>query len=155
MGADLYLITPDRKKIERQLADIEVKLKLATPDEKQRLTKQRQTVSDRLFTSDNYFRDSYNSSSLFWQIGLSWWQDLPKYCGPGGYNERETLTTLREPVIYAAGARKLVSDLRQHWEEHHHKIASDHFPYFEEKYHAFRAMLERCIEDNLTIVASI
>lgn len=25
----------------------------------------------------SYFRDSYNDSSVLWQLGLSWWKDLP------------------------------------------------------------------------------
>lgn len=29
-----------------------------------------------LFGPEWYFRDSYNDTSVFWQLGLSWWKDL-------------------------------------------------------------------------------
>lgn len=28
-----------------------------------------------LLDTDGYFRDSYNSTSIFWQCGLSWWDN--------------------------------------------------------------------------------
>ena len=28
---------------------------------------------DAIYAPDAYFRDSYNESSLFWRLGLSWW----------------------------------------------------------------------------------
>jgi hypothetical protein len=33
--------------------------------------------------SDGYFRDSYNSGSLFWFLGLSWWQLAEELCEDG------------------------------------------------------------------------
>lgn len=29
-----------------------------------------------MYPENGYFRDSYNGSSLFWRIGLSWWSDI-------------------------------------------------------------------------------
>jgi hypothetical protein len=31
---------------------------------------------DHMYPEDGYFRDSYNESSLFWMLDLSWWQDV-------------------------------------------------------------------------------
>lgn len=49
--------------------------------------------------SKGYFRDSYNSTSLFWRLGLSWWKDL------GNYTRNSTLTP--------EGAKKLLAEIRR------------------------------------------
>lgn len=37
-----------------------------------------------LMYSKGYFRDSYNGTSLFWRLGLSWWSDLGKFASKSG-----------------------------------------------------------------------
>jgi hypothetical protein len=36
-----------------------------------------------LMYAKGYFRDSYNSTSLFWILGLSWWQDVGSFTKDG------------------------------------------------------------------------
>jgi hypothetical protein len=37
------------------------------------------TSYDGLYPEQGYFRDSYNGTSLFWRIGLSWWEDTKPF----------------------------------------------------------------------------
>jgi len=39
---------------------------------------------DAMYDHGGYFRDSYNSTSLFWQLGLSWWGDTASYINSNG-----------------------------------------------------------------------
>ena len=38
---------------------------------------------DALYRSQGYFRDSYNGTSVFWSMGLSWWKLAPEHKGEG------------------------------------------------------------------------
>ena len=47
-------------------------------------------IMDEQYAHPKYFRDSYNSSSLFWLIDLSWWGDSTSYLGPNADGVLET-----------------------------------------------------------------
>ena len=34
------------------------------------------SIYNDMYPTDLYFRDSYNSSSLMWSLGISWWKDV-------------------------------------------------------------------------------
>ena len=79
MGADLYIGSLHEKAVEKYQPLIDKAVgkrdKATTDKEKERWQKE----VDRLWeeqNQDSYFRDSYNDSSLLWQIGLSWWGDI-------------------------------------------------------------------------------
>jgi len=45
-----------------------------------------------------YFRDSYNGTSLFWRLGLSWWNDLKDYTNSNSELTPEGAKKLLEKV---------------------------------------------------------
>lgn len=80
MGADIYLRSKYQPNYDRikplfdKALDYADSLKSGTPE-----YKAAHAEVDRLYEemcSIGYFRDSYNNSSLFRQLGLSWWQDI-------------------------------------------------------------------------------
>lgn len=79
MGADLYIDSvyePNHDKY-KKLFDKAVSIRDAFPVGSKQ-AKEAQVKVDLYFEKMNekgYFRDSYNGSSLFWRLGLSWWKD--------------------------------------------------------------------------------
>lgn len=72
---------------------------------------------DACYGPDWYFRDSYNSTSLFWMLGLSWWQDLDQFLGPAGDGVMEQVTdedgeTYDDYSLHPAGMRRLAELVR-------------------------------------------
>lgn len=83
MGADLYIRKPtsdDPVEIYRDLFAVAIYERDRCPIDSPK-AKEWQGEVERyydLMYSDNpfYFRDSYNDSSVMWQLGLSWWGDI-------------------------------------------------------------------------------
>lgn len=80
MGADLYI-----KKLQapveaewKQKFDEAVALREAAQDDIARAAAQKlvDEAYEHRWGGDHYFRDSYNSTSILWRLGLSWWKDL-------------------------------------------------------------------------------
>jgi len=77
MGADLYMnkgFEKREKKFAKQIQEALDKTK-DDPDDKVKHQKAIDLYDD-LYSSDVYFRDSYNSGNLLWSLGLSWWEDV-------------------------------------------------------------------------------
>lgn len=80
MGADLYiqkLFNPNREKY-RPLIDAAVYVRdvtATTEAEKKKAQEKVEKYFEKMY-SQGYFRDSYNDSSFFWRLGLSWWNDV-------------------------------------------------------------------------------
>jgi len=80
MGADLYIesISEREKNKWKGLFDSSVDLrnKASSDYEKEGYQKQVNKYYDLMYAEDGYFRDSYNSTNLLYQLGLSWWDDV-------------------------------------------------------------------------------
>jgi hypothetical protein len=44
-----------------------------------------------LCSPEGYFRDSYNCTSILWQLGLSWWRDVGDMLDDEGYMQPEKI----------------------------------------------------------------
>lgn len=80
MGADLYirkLQAPVKAEWQPKF-DAAVAQRNAAMDDTARAAAQKLVDEsyEHLWGGDHYFRDSYNSTSVLWRLGLSWWQDL-------------------------------------------------------------------------------
>ncbi len=83
MGADVYLHSrfDDNKRKHSPAFDAAASARdlAANSGKKERAEKLQQEVEaahDGIYAPDGYFRDSYNKSSLLWQLDLSWWRDV-------------------------------------------------------------------------------
>lgn len=80
MGADLYIKTLEQpvKAEWKPKFEAAVALRNAAQDDAAREAAQKlvDEAYNHLWGGDHYFRDSYNSTSVLWRLGLSWWQDL-------------------------------------------------------------------------------
>jgi hypothetical protein len=82
-----------------------------------------------------YFRDSYNNSSLLWQMNLSWWTDvIPMLSEMGDDDEVNLLPDAIDRLLSLLEERK---DMLNQIEE------VESFKYFKEKYRKLVAFLER------------
>ena len=110
--------------------------------------------------SGDYFRDSYNSSSLLNIIGLSWWRDVIPMLDEEGQLPiihamrlwkmiekspivRETIKARMEEVSF--GEKEELSD----------KELDEWYDYFVEKKATFMKMLDRSIENNNPLLCSL
>lgn len=80
MGADLY-IEKLRQPVKAEWQpkyDEALALRNAAQDDVARAAAQKlvDEAYEHLWGGDHYFRDSYNSTSVLWRLGLSWWKDL-------------------------------------------------------------------------------
>lgn len=86
MGADLYIRSISdaaEKKYEPLFNRAVVKRdKAMRAGDKEAQAKYQKTVEkyyDKMYDHPGYFRDSYNTSCLFWVLGLSWWEMIEEY----------------------------------------------------------------------------
>jgi hypothetical protein len=98
MGADLYipkLRAPVEAEWKPKFEAAAAQRDAATDDESRTAAQKLVNEAyDKRWGGDHYFRDSYNSTSVLWRMGLSWWQDMEydvKYdeatdSYPGGVN---------------------------------------------------------------------
>jgi len=105
MGADLYINGFDKYRAKSEpLFNVAVeernKLQRGTP-EYQEAQRKVEEAYDTVYSSEWYFRDSYNDTSVFWKLGLSWWKDLEPFYLP----EEEQNDNVN---IGPEGCRKLV-----------------------------------------------
>jgi hypothetical protein len=90
MGADIYLMSAYEKCRDKWQPEFDAAVQSRNSyrgaDEKIKAALQ-QRVSDayEAMYAEGYFRDSYNATSLFWLLGLSWWQDVPMLKKRPGY----------------------------------------------------------------------
>ena len=83
MGADLYIrsITDKASEEFTPLFDIAVEMRhyFQEHGDKGRSDKAQDLVGyfyDAMYPKEGYFRDSYNGTSVFFNLGLSWWKDV-------------------------------------------------------------------------------
>lgn len=89
MGADLYMnksFKENELKYKPQL-DKKIEERDALPKGSDEANKAQDKVGElfnKLYSSEVYYRDSYNHGSLLWALGLSWWDDVTKYIDDEG-----------------------------------------------------------------------
>lgn len=89
MGADLYLESKHKACYDKYHA---LFMEAAAARDKPGITEKEKAEAQEKVSkyynamySEGYFRDSYNSSSLLWQLDLSWWSDIIPLVNKKGY----------------------------------------------------------------------
>ena len=148
MGADLYMVKIFSENHDKYTGAFDRAVedrKTARTDEERTNAQERvSSAYDRMF-SVCYFRDSYNSSSLFWKLGLSWWEDLPRFTE----KSEESL-----PLLTPQGAKALQKVIRSKKDVLHTNLSSeskDIMEYFLHKYNEFDEFLTKAIKENVDI----
>lgn len=100
-----------------------------------------------------YFRDSYNGTSLFWRLGMSWWQ----------------CPYIKDGKISVENAKKLLAEVKatkmkpvtvEELKENHCQVDDKNSPeswnkFFLDKKERFIAFLQEAIDKGLAIEASV
>lgn len=163
MGADLYIkkiSEAKRKQYQPLFDDAVAKRKKAevagNTDEAEKAQKLVEKYYNQLYDHNGYFRDSYNASSVMWQLGLSWWDDVGKMCTKSGNltpaKSAKLLETIKERKIPKAQDMKLEhatveedgENSREEWRK-----------YFVAKKRKLEKFLERAIEMGESIECSL
>lgn len=109
MGADLYIRVLSRKcqsKNTRNFRRWVAKRDSAVDDTRKKECQDKVSLYHDKMYERGYFRDSYNSSSLMWRLGLSWGKDICKMLDDKGNLTVEKAQELRDivaglPIKYA------------------------------------------------------
>jgi len=164
MGADLYINSIYDKQTELYESKFHeaVNFRDSLPEGEERDKAQEQVGEYlRLWNEKGYFRDSYNSSSLFWLLGLSWWKHIvPLLDDEGGL-----------PITEAQKLIGTISErMHTHYPESFSDFCSENFPlnaenrekqiqecdeFFKAKAEKLSAMLKQSIELNEPISCSL
>lgn len=157
MGADLYIdavYKTNRKKPSRNFNRWVKKRDLATdPVRKDFCQKKVSEYHEKMFER-GYFRDSYNGTSLFARLGLSWWQD---FCPdiPDGLLSVTKAKEWRERVASLPLKPCTFSELRERWCECKNDDDVDEWnKYFVNKKQEFLDFLDEAIRLNTPVRCS-
>jgi hypothetical protein len=160
MGADIYIesIYDKMQKKYRPLFAAAVKKRDAAKSKERQEAYQQEVAKyfDLINGDEGYFRDSYNATSLFAQLGLSWWRDvgalLPKEGGHMSVSNMKKLLKMVEskelPKPKDLKLEYVKIDKGANSLENWHKM-------FAEKKVQFVAFLKRAIEMKEPIRCSI
>jgi hypothetical protein len=148
LGADLYIesiFDENNKKYEAQFSEAAIKRNNATTEEeREKYHKKVSVLYDKMYEK-GYFRDSYNNSSLFWKLDLSWWNDLGNYIDGKSNMHPENIKKFLE----------LIKSRKHHLIANLQNVEEDEMNYFFSKYDAFCKFLEEAIEFNQPIYCSV
>lgn len=163
MGADLYIdgIFDANKDKYEALFHAACKKRDALPRDSKEHDEAHKEVTelyDKMY-GVGYFRDSYNGSSLFWHMGLSWWAMISD-----GKNKKPTQFISSRGFISIANAKRLrvvvealpitmKPDDYDGWEAGTTKDQVD--KYFTDKKQAFLDFLDLAIKNKKKIRASV
>ena len=102
MGADLYIrkITdPARAKYQPLFEEAAEKRDNAKSKKQKKIWQAKiDEFFEAMYPADGYFRDSYNSSSVLWTLGLSWWEDCDKLLNKNGNLSGKNLSLFIEMI---------------------------------------------------------
>lgn len=109
MGADLYIRVLSKECHRRNHRNFKrwvAKRDKAQDDTRKKFCQDKVELYHEKMYERGYFRDSYNSTSLMWRLGLSWWEDIAKMLDKEGNLTLEKAQELRNivaglPVKYA------------------------------------------------------
>tara|TARA_R100000655_G_scaffold1668_7_gene6436 strand:+ start:1236 stop:1712 length:477 start_codon:yes stop_codon:yes gene_type:complete len=157
MGADLYLGRLFRENYDKHRGPFDKAIeerKTAGTDKERDVAQERvEELYDRMY-SLGYFRDSYNNSSLFLKLELSWWEDFPRFTDVKDVNGVREQTVLTPK---GAKALKKVVNNENRKEKFFKNIESEDKQgqeYFIEKYKELNAFLDTAIEKNIDVECS-
>ena len=152
MGADLYMNDAYKKREKKLAPQIQEALdnRKANPDDEDAHQKA-MDLYDKLYTTDVYFRDSYNSGSLMWSLGLSWWEDVNELID----NEGDLHPIQIQKLINMVQSKDVnVSDdfkkaMPDEWTD------EDALKYLNEQLDSLVSFLQKAIDTNDTIGCSV
>ena len=169
MGADLYIQTTTRVELQRQLMEIDARY----PDNEGYSDEDIVTFQDmqhELYTTttengqDLYFRDSYNSNSIFHQLNLSWWSHVTPLQDEEGLLQLPAISYVIE-LIENHGRptmetiRKTYAGMRAHFPDQYEEKSDRYFEesqkHFSEKYDKLLKFFKYALEHRYTISASL
>jgi len=99
--------------------------------------------------ADGYFRDSYNTSSVLWQMNLSWWGDVIPMLDENDLLSVEKCKTLRLMIL---GTPILIAD---GWTPEWGESREECLAYFQDKRERLIAFLDQAISLNEPIRCSL
>ena len=152
MGADLYMNDAYKKREKKLAPQIQEALdnRKANPDDEDAHQKA-MDLYDKLYTKDVYFRDSYNSGSLMWSLGLSWWEDVQELIDNEGdlhpLQIQKLLNIIKSREVSVSNDFK--ADMPDEWTD------EDALQYFNEQRDALVSFLQQAIDTNDTIGCSV
>lgn len=172
MGADLYIPAMKTEFVKRAKTyfDRAVQKRDSCPrgsPESEAAQKAVEYWYNRMMPSTYYFRDSYNSTSLFHQLGLSWWRDVGALIDEAGKlgvaNEDINLPPAFVSKLLSLVKSKGISSIKVSREtlgkyctidDGENSIKSWQ-EYFEKKYYQFVRFLTLAAKNNYGVYASI
>lgn len=110
-----------------------------------------------LMFSKGYFRDSYNPSSLFWVLGLSWWAERSGKGRSGLINRQGCMMPRSAKKLLARVQGVAVPKLPADWAQKNHCEGTTESwqKYFIEKKKVFEAFLQEAIDAKQPIECSV
>ena len=162
MGADIYLESVSdklRAAKEKEFNDA-VKVRNAIKDDNSEAFKQAQAKVSETYDAmyaDGYFRDSYNGSSLFWVLGLSWWNDVGDLLDEGYLpipNAKKLLKMVQDAPLTLETVQTYLNEQNKKGETYK-DTAQEWFDHWVKKRQNFIEMLHRSIELNEPLRCSI
>lgn len=162
MGADLYIRSISdaaKQKHEGEWAKV-----IAARDALERGSPEAEAAQDKvdevwakMYPEDGYFRDSYNSTSVLWTLGLSWWKDVGEMLDKNGFLSGANLKKFRQLVAEAAQVMpSTVQELKaKHCDADGADSVKEWHEYWIEKRKKLLAFLDKAIEMNEPIYCSI
>ena len=152
MGADLYMNDAYKKREKKLAPQIQEALdnRKANPDDEDAHQKA-MDLYDKLYTKDVYFRDSYNSGSLMWSLGLSWWEDVQELIDNEGdlhpLQIQKLLNIIKSREVSVSNDFK--ADMPDEWTD------EDALKYLNEQRDSLMSFLQTAIDTNDTIGCSV
>ena len=146
MGADIYIYDDKylsfRKRAD-EICEQEGGWELYYQDEE--LQEERRALNET-----RYYRDSYNSSSLLWRYGMSWWQLSDQYCDDEGMMGKEGIMAIRQGTSYPLNEEKIRTDFAYNDEG-----PDSWVKYFKEKREQLHALLQLALEKDAMLYCSV
>jgi len=152
MGADLYMNDAYKKREKKLAPQIQEALdnRKANPDDED-ANQKAMDLYDKLYTKDVYFRDSYNSGSLMWSLGLSWWEDVQELIDNEGdlhpLQIQKLLNIIKSREVSVSNDFK--ADMPDEWTD------EDALKYLNEQLDSLVSFLQKAIDTNDTIGCSV
>jgi hypothetical protein len=111
---------------------------------------------DAMYPEEGYFRDSYNASSVFQVMALSWWELGDKLLDETGHLPVDKAKELLELIEQRSISYEAVTEQYEQHKLHEGGESIDEwFKYFVEKRERFMALLRKSIELNEPLLWSI
>lgn len=161
MGADLYIVeeqmTPEYKQKKLQYEDLREQFYATKPDtpEREEAWERLRTVQNEIWGPKVYFRDAYNDGSIFWKMGLSWWQDVGKILDRLAEEAEDAGVDIEERDPYWNLPPEAIKEIRALVDGFSFLEDPEYGQYYQNRYNELIEFLDHAIENNYHIYASI